>query len=387
MNEKSADIGERLAWSRSENLAVVEEEQVLAGDNAVTADPVNVVLEEAFAEQGASGTLLGRGAWTIAGYGVSILVRFASNVVLARLLTPQIFGVMVVVNSLRMGVELLTDVGVEQNIVHNPKGLDDEFFNTAWTLQMVRGLLLTLLFLGFSLPLSRFYGIDQKVFLAVSLLPFVNALHSTSLFGLVKAFDVKRRMLFEGSAEVFGFVTCLALALVTPTVWALIAGALIGTGARSLFSYWLPRPRHRLLLKRDCVLEIVHFSKWIFLSSLFFYCSGNVDRLTLGKLAPLAVLGIYGMARTIAEIPTTMASRLGYQTVFPFLAAQSDLRSERARGLEKRPVQNMFRWGVTAVMHNPVGGPDREGDLRRSLFAGGLGLVVAPFGQLDRDPL
>jgi hypothetical protein len=49
-----------------------------------------------------------------------------------RQLAPQIFGLMVEVNGLRTGIELLTDVGVEQNIVHNEKGLEDEFFNTAW---------------------------------------------------------------------------------------------------------------------------------------------------------------------------------------------------------------------------------------------------------------
>lgn len=275
--------------------------------------------------------LLHLGVWTLAGYGASLGIRFTSNIVLARLLAPQIFGVMVVVQGLRMGVELLTDVGVEQNIVYNHKGLEDEFFNTAWTLQMIRGALITLLFLALSAPFARFYGIDVRVFGAISFVPFVNSLHSTSVFGLTKAFDVRRRNLFECGAEFIGFVTAVILAFLTPTVWALVCGMLLATAIRSIASYWLPHPPHRLLLTKSCIREIVGFGKWIFLSSLMVYCANNVDRLTLGKIVPFGLLGIYGMARTIAEIPGLLATRLGYQIVFPFIAAQKSLEGGRAK--------------------------------------------------------
>lgn len=274
--------------------------------------------------------LLHLGVWTLAGYGASLGVRFSSNIILARLLAPQVFGVMVVVNGLRMGIELLTDVGVEQNIVYNRKGLEDEFFNTAWTLQMIRGALITLLFLALSAPFARFYSIDVRVFWAISFVPFVNSLHSTSVFGLTKAFDVRRRNLFECGAEFIGFITAVTLAFLTPTVWALVCGMLLATAIRSIASYWLPHPPHRLLLTKSCIREIVGFGKWIFLSSLVVYCANNVDRLTLGKLVPFGLLGIYGMARTIAEIPGILANRLGYQIVFPFLAAQAGLEGGRA---------------------------------------------------------
>jgi O-antigen/teichoic acid export membrane protein len=279
---------------------------------------------------GSDGLLLRRGVWTLAGYGISQGVRFGSSVVLARLLAPQIFGVMVIVNVLRTGIELLTDVGVEQNIIHNEKGLEDEFFNTAWTVQMVRGALLTLLFLVVSSPVAHFYAIDVKTFLVVSLIPFVNSMHSTSVFALGKTLDVRRRNLFECGTELFGFVTCVVLALISPTIWALVGGALLATAMRSIVSYYLPHPPHRLILNRNCVREIVRFGRWIFLSSFAVYCASNIDRLTLGKLVPMALLGVYGMARTIAEIPATLAGRLGYQIVFPFLASQSGLKGNRA---------------------------------------------------------
>ena len=80
--------------------------------------------------------------WTVGAYGVGQLVRLLTNVVLARLLAPELFGIMVIVNSLRTGVDLISDVGIGQNIVQNKNADKADFYNTAWSLQLVRGLLL-----------------------------------------------------------------------------------------------------------------------------------------------------------------------------------------------------------------------------------------------------
>ena len=270
--------------------------------------------------------------WTGGSFAGTFIFRLGTNIILSRMLTPGVFGIMVIVNSIRYGVELLTDVGVEQNIVRHKDGLTPAFLNTAWTIQILRGVLLTAVFLALSVPLAGFYGIDVRVFLLISFAPFLNALHSTAIFALVKGMEVRRRNLFELRADAITAVTTLILAYLTPTVWALIGGALFSVLARSALSYRLPHPAHRPMLNRDYTREILHFGKWIMVSSLVVYAATNLDRIALGKLVPLGVLGVYGIARTIAEIPSTLALRLSNQLVFPALAAarQGQTRLERA---------------------------------------------------------
>jgi O-antigen/teichoic acid export membrane protein len=66
------------------------------------------------------------------------------------------------------------------------------------------------------------------------------------------------------------------------------------------------------------------------------YAASNLDRLYLGKNAPLALVGIYGIARAIAELPTTLARRMSYQIIFPALAGTTDDdRGERLAGLAR----------------------------------------------------
>ncbi len=265
--------------------------------------------------------LIARFFWSLGSFASSYGLRLASNIVLTRLLVPEVFGIMVVVHSLRLGIELLTDVGIEQNIVRHEEGLTPRFFNTAWTLQIIRGVGLTILFLMLAPVLGRFYEIDTGIFLAIAFAPLLNGLHSTAIFALVKNLDVKQRTLFESRSELIGFVVTVGLTLVWRSVWALVVGTLVTIALRSALSYRLPHPPHRLMLDRGHAAEIVRFGRWIMVSSLVMFAASNLDRLALGKVAPLALLGIYGLARTIADIPALMARRLSYQIVFPMLSA------------------------------------------------------------------
>lgn len=284
----------------------------------------------ATADGGERSSLLHKIMWTAGAFGASFLLKIASTVLLARLLAPEIFGVMVVVQSIRIGMELLTDVGIEQNIVNHHHGLTPRFFNTAWTIQIVRGLLLSLLFAALSPWLSAVYRLDPTIFLAVSCAPLLNSLASTSIFVLVKTLEVRRRNLFELQAEVINFLLCVGLALLMPTVWALIWGMLLSIAARSALSYRLPHPAHRLLLDRRHVREILGFGKWIMASSLLNYASTYIDRLFIGRMAPMQALGLYGIARNISDLPGSLAGRLGYRVFFPLIARLKASRDEAA---------------------------------------------------------
>jgi O-antigen/teichoic acid export membrane protein len=74
--------------------------------------------------------------WTVGAYVVGTALRVATNLVLVRLLAPDIFGTMLIVYTLRMGIELISDIGVGQSIIYNNNADNPEFYNTAWSLQL-----------------------------------------------------------------------------------------------------------------------------------------------------------------------------------------------------------------------------------------------------------
>ena len=69
-------------------------------------------------------------------------LRLGGNLIMARLLVPDMFGIMAISTTLSVVLHLLSDVGLRQNIIQSPRGDDPLFLNTAWTVQLLRGILL-----------------------------------------------------------------------------------------------------------------------------------------------------------------------------------------------------------------------------------------------------
>ena len=72
------------------------------------------------------------------------------------------------------------------------------------------------------------------------------------------------------------------------------------------------------------ISQIFTFGKWIFLSSIVYFASTNFDRLYLGSAAAFAVLGVYGIARTLSDLLVALvARRLCSFVVFPFISSSA----------------------------------------------------------------
>jgi O-antigen/teichoic acid export membrane protein len=84
-------------------------------------------------------------AMELAGYAASQGLRLLGNLVLSRLLFPEAFGLSALVSVFLVGLQLLSDVGLEPCVVQNPRGDERRFLDTVWTIQVVRGALLALL--------------------------------------------------------------------------------------------------------------------------------------------------------------------------------------------------------------------------------------------------
>jgi O-antigen/teichoic acid export membrane protein len=278
--------------------------------------------------------------WTTTSFGLIQVLRLVNNVVLARLLSPPLLGLMLIVNSIRTGVELLSDVGINQNIVTNREGHTPEFYDTAWTIAAIRGVVLGAFCFAFA---GFFAGFFEKPELATILpviaLTFVfTGFQSASSALLQKQGSVARISAVEVGVSVISLAAHVALALITPTIWALVLGSVITSGAALVASYLIiPGVRHRFMIDRSSAREIIFFGKWIFLSSIIYFLAMNYDRLFFAKQIPLALLGVYAIARSMSDMLTTLANRTSSMVLFPHVASMQATASEvRSRLLHSR---------------------------------------------------
>lgn len=82
------------------------------------------------------------GAWNLGALVTSQAFRLGGNLIMARLLMPEMFGIMMIAITVSLVLHMLSDVGLRQNIIQSPRGDDPVFLNTIWTVQIVRGFIL-----------------------------------------------------------------------------------------------------------------------------------------------------------------------------------------------------------------------------------------------------
>lgn len=278
--------------------------------------------------------------WVTGAYGFTQVTRLATNVVLAKLLAPQLFGIMLIINTLRTGFELLSDIGISHNIVSNPRGDTPDFFNTAFTLQAIRGVALAILVVLIAGPLVRLYARPELALLVplMSILFILSGLQAPSRVLLMKHGNVRLNALSDILFAVISLALNVGLALYTPTIWALFIGLVSTTLLHTIFTHLLmERGVLKFRLDRRSITEIVSFGKWVFASSLIYFLAMNYDRLYFAKAVPFAMLGIYGVARTFSDAGGQFVQRMGDVLIYPKIAAtQKD-------GAELRQILAPFR--------------------------------------------
>lgn len=258
-------------------------------------------------------------AWLTLPFFVQQGFRLVTNVVIARLLAPEMFGVMVLINTLRTGVELLSDIGIGQSIVRSPHAHDREFLDTAWTIQFVRGAALTALALCAAEPIARAYGKPELVpiIAAVSLTFLFMGLQSPSIFVMQRDVRVQQRAFYDIADVIFASALSITLAYFWGNIWALVWSLVLSFAMASTLTYIFDRQLPRFRWQRQHVHEIFHFGKWVFLSTAIYFAAMSTDRLYFSAAIPLAVVGVYGVARTFADLGVALAQRIGAFLVFP----------------------------------------------------------------------
>jgi O-antigen/teichoic acid export membrane protein len=298
--------------------------------------------------------------WTFVGYGSSQFLRLAGNLVLTRLLVPEMFGLMALVNTFIIGLNLFSDIGIGPSIIQSKRGDDPSFLNTAWTIQVVRGLGLWICCCIIALPVSRFYGNPQLLWLLpiVGFSTIIAGFNSTALFTLNRKIDLGKLTRFEFIVQLLGLLVMIGWAWFDPSIWALVVGNLVLSVVKMFWSHALvTEPRNRLTWDRTALQEIAHFGRWIFISTAMTFLATQADRLILGKIFSLALLGVYTVAFTLAELPRQVLSRVNGKVMFPVIAQQIELpRPELRSKLLKK------RWILLMILAIALGGMISFGD-------------------------
>jgi O-antigen/teichoic acid export membrane protein len=279
---------------------------------------------QAAQEESAFKKLFARGsAWALINYAVGYTLRLGSNFVLWRLLYPDAFGLMAIVNVFIQGLSMFSDIGIGQSVVQNERGEDRRFLDTIWTLQVSRGLIICLLACAAAIPVARFYHQTSLAYLipVVASGVGISAFNSTNLFTASRRLAIGRLTLVDILSQCGSLAVMVVWSYLTHSVWGLAVGSVVSAFIRLFLSFKiLPGERNRFCWDRDTVQAVAHFGRWIFLSTMLTFLASYSDRLIFGKLVSIDRLGVYSIALVWATFPAYVISHLANTVLFPLFS-------------------------------------------------------------------
>jgi PST family polysaccharide transporter len=277
-------------------------------------------------ESGGLGSRAARGAFvTFGGQGVRIVVQLASVTLLARLLEPSDYGVVVMVTALIGVAEIFRDFGLSSAAIQT-KVLSVQARSNLFWLNTGLGFLLTLLVFGSSWPIAAFYG-DER------LVPITQVLSVTFLLnGMSTQYraSLNRSMRF-GALVIVDVISVLIALLVAVSAaigglgyWALVAQQLlipiVGLGVLLVVSKWLPMRARR----EPGMASLVKYGLNVSGSQVLVYLGRNFDSIWIGNQFGASALGFYDRAFQLLMLPLNQINAPATKVALPVLSRLQD---------------------------------------------------------------
>lgn len=270
-------------------------------------------------------------------------LRLGSNLAMTRLLVPEMFGVIAISTMVTVILSMLSDIGLRQQIIQSPRGDEPSFLDTAWVLQIARGFVL---WFAAVLISAALYGASAVGLLSANsaysapILPsviVVNALAAVILgFQSTRIATAHRNlnqlpiMKIELASQFVAVAVMIGLGAATRSIWALVAGGLVGTLMSTVLSFvWLPGHRNSFRWENHALRDLFNFGKWAFISSVFTVLGANGDTLLLGGFVDAEILGYYAIAALLIGAVESGVGRIFGAILLPVLSEIA--RNEPAR--------------------------------------------------------
>jgi lipopolysaccharide exporter len=261
----------------------------------------------------------GRHVWrsSMAGYAIQaarLLIGFATKLLLARLLLPEVHGVYAWALRVVTIASALRDLGLPYHLVRAP----EKPYGTVSRFTLLSGATLAI---GVALAAPLFGGLDAE-------LPAV--LRVFAIWILLDGLAVVPRAFFERELsigrlvgpEIWRAVVLAAVAVGLAAqgwgVWSLVWGDLVGAALLAAYSWW--RLRGKIELRPDWSLlpGLLRRSSWLFWIWLVLQLVTYLDVFIVGSFSDSATVGLYDKARMVAFLVATIAWP---RALFPSLVA------------------------------------------------------------------
>jgi len=271
--------------------------------------------------------------WVFAGKVVGRGMQLVKLVVLARLLSPEDFGLFGIVMLAIGALGTFTKTGFNTALIQR-KDNTEAYLDTAWTVQVIRGLVLAAILFSAASVVGWFFDEPRAVPLlrvmcvSVVLGGFINI----GIIYFQKELEFHKQFVYDLVPSVLSLVVGVFLAYRLRSVWALIWAGMAAAGTRCALSYVIHPYRPRARVDGSQAVELFRFGRWLLGSSVVVFLATNVDHAFLGKVLGATALGLYQVAYRLSNAAATEITHLTNTVMMPAYAKVQGDQQRLGRG-------------------------------------------------------
>lgn len=259
--------------------------------------------------------------------------RFIRNIVLARLLAPEAFGIMATITASIAVIEAITQVGLRQSTIQNKKSIEEGFLNAVWWISSLRGLSLYAIAFFAAPHIAIYFNQSEatNILRIGFLVVLLNGLISPRVHLLEKALHFKKWIILMQGAAICGVIIAIAASFYLRSVWGLVLGYLSESFLRLILSFIFCPILPSFIISREYMGHVIQFSKRMFGLPILMMIYAQLDIYIIGKLLSVKALGMYVLVRSLADMPGTFFSKIVEPIILPVFSKHQDNISEIKR--------------------------------------------------------
>ena len=253
-------------------------------------------------------------------------ISFVSNIVLARLLTPDDYGCIGMLAIFITISNTFVDGGFGSALIQKKEPTQVDYSTIFWW-----NLFLSIILYGVLLisapAVSRFYNIPllESVLQVQGVVLIINALNIVQTNQLRKSINFKRLATIHIVSHIIAATLAIVLAYMGWGVWALVAQQIVASSITSVMLWVINRWMPSLCFSVESFKQLFSFGGFILASNLINTFCNNVQGLLIGKFFSPAMLGYYTQAYKLENIASHSISGVVDQVSYPVLSkVQSD---------------------------------------------------------------
>jgi len=266
---------------------------------------------------------------SISGRYLVYLTQVISMVVMARLFTPENFGIFAAIQVFAIFFTLLSEMGLGPALI-NQKQVTNKMRDGVFSLTLLVGLLLALIFSLSGSIVASFYDNDIYKLLVIPIA--LSIIFSTTAIVPLASFQKESRFISiarcDGSAEFISLGGVLILLQYFDPVWVLTLKPLMNAIARCFLLWFTSKGtiigRARLGTDLGQVKALLSFSMYQFGFSVVNFFSRNLDNILVGKYFSSASLGVYDQAYRLMRYPLMLLTFAMAPAIQPVLTELKD---------------------------------------------------------------